>query len=176
MMLIGMAFFRWGIFQAEKSLKFYTMLMFAGYVVGLSVNYYESCLIYQSNWDVITMSKADITYQLGRLSTTIGHIGLVMLFIKSGILSWLQNALAAVGKMALSNYLIHTIICNVFFMGFGFAMFGKLQRYELYYVVIAIWVFQLIYSPIWFKYFKFGPAEWAWRSLTYMRKQPFRKV
>ena len=176
MMLIGMAFFKWGIFQGKRSNGFYILLAVVGYAVGLTVNYYETTMVYQNNWEIVTMHKADQTYQLGRLFTTIGHIGLAMLFIRSGMLRFLQNAIAAVGKMALTNYLIHTVICNIYFMGFGFGMFGRLQRYELYYVVAAIWIFQLIYSPIWFKYFSFGPAEWAWRSLTYMKSQPFRRL
>ncbi|GAA4813546.1 DUF418 domain-containing protein [Litoribaculum gwangyangense] len=173
-MLIGIAFFKWSIFHAKRSFKFYTLLMLVGYAVGLLVNYYETAMIVHSDFDVIEMSKADQTYQLGRLFTTLGHIGLFMLFIKSGILKFLQNALAAVGKMALTNYLMHTVICTTFFLGYGFGMFGKLQRYELYYVVIAIWVVQLIYSPIWLKYFRYGPAEWLWRSLSYKKLQPFK--
>ncbi|MCF7561065.1 DUF418 domain-containing protein [Sabulilitoribacter multivorans] len=173
-MLIGIAFFKWRIFQGERSNKFYLLLMTIGYVIGLCVNYYETIITINSDFDIIEMSRAGQTYQLGRLFTILGHVGLFMLFIKSGILRFLQNALAAVGKMALTNYLMHTVICITFFLGFGFGMFGKLERYELYYVVLAIWVFQLIYSPIWLKYFKYGPAEWLWRSLSYMQKQPFR--
>jgi uncharacterized protein len=71
---------------------------------------------------------------------------------------------------------MHSIICNTIFLGFGFAMYGKLQRYELYYVVISIWIFQLIVSPIWLRYFRFGPMEWVWRSLTYWERQPFRRI
>ena len=145
-----------------------------GYAIGLSVNYYETMIEINSNFDPVEISRAGQTYQLGRLFTTLGHIGLFMLFIKSGILWFLQNALAAVGKMALTNYLMHTVICTTYFLGFSFGMFGKLQRYELYYVVIAIWIVQLIYSPIWLKYFRYGPAEWLWRSLSYKKKQPFR--
>jgi len=173
-MLMGIAFFKWLIFQGERSNKFYGILMIVGYGIGLIVNYFETVMLIDSNFEVVAMSKSHQTYQLGRLFTTIGHIGLFMLFIKSGILKFLQDALAAVGKMALTNYLMHTIICITFFLGFGFGMFGQLQRYELYFVVFAIWIFQLIYSPIWLKYFKYGPAEWLWRSLTYMKKQPFR--
>jgi len=51
-----------------------------------------------------------------------------------------------------------------------------LQRYELYYIVAGIWIFQLIVSPIWLKYYRFGPLEWVWRSLTYWKMQPFSKV
>ena len=174
LMLIGMAFFKWGIFQGERSTKFYVGIMVIGYAIGLSVNYSETMLMINHQFDIISISKAGQTYQLGRLFTTLGHIGLFMLFIKSGILNFLQKALAAVGKMALSNYLVHTVICNTLFMGFGFGLFGELQRYELYYIVVGIWVIQLIYSPLWFKYFRYGPAEWLWRSLSYMKKQPFR--
>lgn len=173
-MLIGIAFFKWRIFQGERTFKFYSLLMIGGYVIGLSVNYYETMLALNSNFDLVEMSKANQTYQIGRLFTTLGHIGLFMLFIKSGILKFLQNALAAVGKMALTNYLMHTVICSTYFLGFGFGMFGKLERHELYYVVLAIWILQLIYSPIWLKYFKYGPAEWLWRSLSYKKKQPFK--
>ena len=174
LMLIGMAFFKWKIFQGERSTRFYFVLLVVGYTIGLAVNYYETKMTISGDFDLIILDKAEQTYQLGRVFTMLGHIGLFMLFIKSGALMFLQNALAAVGKMALTNYLMHTVICTTFFLGFGFGMFGKLQRYELYYVVISIWVIQLIYSPIWLRYFKYGPAEWAWRSLTYLKKQPFR--
>lgn len=174
LMLIGMAFFKWEIFQGGRSSRFYFLMLIIGYAVGLSVNYYETRLEVLSNWDLIVMDKTEQTYQLGRIFTVMGHIGLFMLFIKSGILKFLQAALSAVGKMALTNYLVHTIICTTFFLGFGFGMFGKLQRYELYYVVFSIWLIQLIYSPIWLRYFRYGPAEWAWRSLTYLKIQPFK--
>ena len=105
----------------------------------------------------------------------IGHIGLIMIFAKLPILGWLKLRIAAVGKMALSNYIMHSLICMVIFTGVGFGLFGKLQRYELYYVVFAIWIFQLIISPIWLKYFYFGPMEWLWRRLSYLYKPPFKK-
>lgn len=57
----------------------------------------------------------------------------------------------------------------------GFGLFGQLKRFELLYVVFAIWIFQLIISPIWLKYFQFGPMEWVWRSLSYMQKPNFKK-
>jgi uncharacterized protein len=106
---------------------------------------------------------------------TCGHIALIMLFVKSGILPWLRKSLAAVGQMAFTNYITHSIICNFIFLGYGLSMYGKLQRHELYYIVIGIWIFQLIISPIWLKYFRFGPLEWGWRSLTYWERQPFKK-
>lgn len=175
LMLIGIAFFKWKIFQGERSMRFYITLMVIGYGIGLLVNYFETKMLIESNFGILAMAKTHQTYQLGRIFTTLGHIGLFMIFIKSGVLRFLQSALAAVGRMALTNYLMHTIICITIFLGFGFSQFGQLERYELYYVVFSIWIFQLIYSPIWLKFFHYGPVEWLWRSLTYMKRQPFRK-
>lgn len=173
-MLIGMAFFKLRIFHGERTRLFYLIMLITGYLVGLSVNYYETRIVLDSNFDAVIMSKADQTYQIGRLFTTMGHVGLFMLFIQSGILRFLQKSLAAVGTMALTNYLTHSIVTSIIFYGDGFSMYGKLQRYELYYIVGGIWIFQLIVSPIWLKHFLYGPAEWIWRSLTYQKMQPFR--
>ncbi|MBT8185198.1 MAG: DUF418 domain-containing protein, partial [Eudoraea sp.] len=173
-MLLGMAFFKLRIFHGERSKLFYLIMMFTGYLLGLSVNYYETKLVVDANFDVLSMAEAGQTYGIGRLFTTLGHVGFFMLFITSGILGFLQRSLAAVGRMALSNYLMHSVIAAFVFYGFGFALFNKLERYELYYVVGGIWVFQLITSPIWFRYFRYGPAEWLWRSLTYKKRQAFK--
>jgi uncharacterized protein len=176
MMLLGVAFFKWNILAGQRSYKFYLLLMITGYIIGLSINYYETHLILDSNFDYLAFQKANITYDLGRVPTAIGHIGLIMIFCKIPWGKWLKSALASVGKMALTNYLMHSVICMVIFTGVGFGMFGKLQRYELLYVVLGIWIFQLILSPLWLRYFYFGPAEWLWRKLSYLNNPPFRKV
>ena len=172
-MFLGMAFFKLRILHGERSLKFYLLLAFIGYAVGLSINYYEVKMITDSNFDPLKIYEAHQTYNVGRLFVTFGHVGLFMLFIKSGIIGFLQKGLAAVGKMALTNYLMHSIITSIIFLGFG--MYGQLERYELYYIVFGIWIFQLITSPIWLRYFQFGPFEWLWRSLTYGKVQIFKK-
>ena len=175
MMLLGMAFLKSGIIKAQKSNRFYIIMGMIGYAIGLSVNYWETSYIIKHNFDIVAMELTGITYNVGRVFTTMGHIAVIMLFIKSGILMFLQNALAAVGQMAFTNYIMQTIICNTFFLGFGFSMYGRMQRHELYYVVFGVWIFQLIVSPIWLHYFRFGPLEWMWRSLTYWQKQPMRR-
>jgi uncharacterized protein len=175
-MLIGMALFKWGVFQNLRTRRFYLIMMVVGYAIGLSINYYESIIQIRSGFNPVVMKQAEMTYQIGRPLTTLGHVGLFMLFINSGILGWLQRSLSAVGKMALTNYLTHSIICGVVFLGFGFGLYGQLQRYELYYVVGSIWVFQLIASPIWMHHFHYGPAEWVWRSLAYKKRPPFKKA
>jgi uncharacterized protein len=146
-----------------------------GYAIGITTNYLETSYIQAHHFDILAFSRTSLTYDIGRVATTCGHIALIMLFVKSGRLLFLQKSLAAVGQMAFTNYIMHTIITDIIFLGFGFALFGKLQRYELYYIVFAIWTFQLIVSPIWLKYFRFGPLEWLWRSLTYWKMQPMKR-
>jgi uncharacterized protein len=118
---------------------------------------------------------AGSTYDLGRLTVALGHLGLIMLLVRMGILRRLTRSLAAVGQMAFSNYIFQSVITVIVFTGTGFALYGRLQRYQLYYFVAAIWMFQLVVSPIWLRHFRFGPLEWCWRSLTYWRKQPMRR-
>jgi uncharacterized protein len=172
-MLIGMAFYKLRIFHGERSNRFYLTMILLGYPVGLLINFYETRMLLENNFAALTILQADQTYQIGRLFTTMGHVGLFMLFIKSGIFNFLQKSLAAVGKLALSNYLMHSIVTSIIFYGDGFSLYGRLQRYELYYIVAALWIFQLIASPIWLRYYQYGPAEWIWRSLTYQKRQRF---
>ena len=176
MMLIGMALLKLGVLRAERSARFYLTMMAVGYGVGLAVNVYEMNLLVAANFGYEAYTQFYMTMELGRLPITLGHVGTVMLVCRQGWLTGLTRRLAAVGQMALTNYISQTIICSTFFFGVGFAMFNELQRYELYYVVFAIWAFQLIVSPIWLKYFRFGPLEWLWRSLTYQQRQPMRRI
>ncbi|SFA87794.1 DUF418 domain-containing protein [Algoriphagus aquimarinus] len=176
MMLIGMALFKLGVLTGEKANSFYLAMAGIGYTIGLLINYYELNLISEDNFSLLSKSKSMITYYWGRLFVAMGHVGLIMLFCKAPILGWLKSSIAAVGKMALTNYLMHSVICMIIFTGVGFGMFGKLQRYELLYVVFGIWIFQLILSPIWLRYFHYGPAEWLWRNLSYGKVHGFRKL
>ena len=75
--------------------------------------------------------------------------------------------------MAFTNYIMQSVICTLFFFGYGLNFYGELQYYQIYFVAFAIWALQLTISPVWLKYFRFGPLEWTWRSLTYWKRQPF---
>lgn len=175
MMLIGIALFRWGILTAEKHISFYLLMAAIGYAIGLAINYYELKLVMDNNFSYLSFRQSNITYYWGRIFVAMGHVGLIMLFCKTPILAWLKNGLSAVGKMALTNYIMHSVICMIFFTGVGFGMFGRLERYELLYVVFSIWIFQFIVSPIWLRYFHYGPMEWLWRNLSYRKVHALRK-
>jgi uncharacterized protein len=55
-------------------------------------------------------------------------------------------------------------------------MYGSMERRQYYFVMLAIWAFQLIASRIWLNHFRFGPLEWLWRSLTYWPRQPMTGI
>jgi uncharacterized protein len=174
MMLVGMALFRLGVLTNDRPASLYWAMLVGGYAIGLTVNIAETRWIIDHQFSAISFAQSNISYDLGRLTTAIGHLGALLLFVRSGALGWLRRAFAAVGQMAVTNYLTHSVVCGLFFSGFGF--FGALQRYQLYYVVFTIWVVQLIVSPLWLRHFRFGPVEWLWRSLTYLKLQPMRRV
>ncbi len=176
MMLIGIALYKWNIFSGEHPVRVYAGMVFFGYLIGLTVNYFELKSVINNQFSFLAFNKLNLTYDLGRVPMAMGHIGMIMLFCKLNILTGLKRRLAAVGKMALTNYLMHSIICMIFFTGVGFGQFGKLERFELLYVVFSIWIFQLIVSPIWLRYYHYGPMEWLWRTLSYQKMPLFRKT
>ena len=176
-MFVGMAFFKMGILTGQAPAKLYWGMCIVGLGVGLVLSYLRLQPMIDTNFNWFDYRKKIHFefYELSRTFRSIGIFGLIMLLYKSGWFKWLFALMRPVGQMAFTNYLMQSLMCGLFFYGIGFGMFGKLQRYEIYYVVGAIWLIQIIYSHIWLRYFRFGPLEWLWRSLTYWKKQPFRK-
>jgi uncharacterized protein len=74
----------------------------------------------------------------------------------------------------LSNYLLQSILCTFIFYGFGLGLYGSVERAGQLAIVLGVWGLQLVISPLWLKHFRFGPAEWVWRALSYGRRPPFR--
>jgi len=175
LMLMGMAFFKWGILGAQRSKKFYAILTLIGFGIGLPVVIYGVVQNYAANWffDYSMFYGGQFNYW-GSLFIALGYIGMVMFICKTSSLEKLTRPFAAVGRMALTNYLVQTILCTTIFYGHGLGLFGQLERWEQFLVVLGVSLFQFIASPLWLKYFRFGPFEWLWRSLTYRKFQPMR--
>jgi uncharacterized protein len=174
MMLLGMALLKYGVLTGEAPRRVYANMALVGYALGLAVNGFETSSLIRADFSVEALITSYLTYDLGRIPLTLGHVGLIGLLYRAAPLSAAMRNLSAVGQMALTNYLTQSLICMVLFTGAGFALFGQLERYELYYAVAAIWIAQLIWSPLWLRRFRFGPLEWLWRSLTYWQRQPMR--
>ncbi|MBC7923196.1 MAG: DUF418 domain-containing protein, partial [Ferruginibacter sp.] len=180
LMLLGMAFFKWGFFTGRLPRRTYVWLLAAGYGLGIPLVLYSWWYNHQHTsrlafFDAHPFNLAIYLYPIQRLLLVVAHASLLILLVQSGAGRGLVRALAAVGQMALTNYLMQTIICTLFFFGYGLGYFARLQYYQLFYVVGAIWAFQLLCSPVWLRHFRFGPVEWLWRSLTYWKRQPMHR-
>ena len=170
MMILGMALYKMKVLQGERSPSFYFRLMLIGFAIGLTVNGYEVSRALTSGFDLMaTFAQMQPTYQIGRLGMALGYIGLIVWFSQRGQLSVCRQSLAAVGRMALTNYLMQSLICAVIFTGLGFSLVSEFSRAGLYPIVLLIWLFQLFFSRWWLYRFRLGPVEWLWRSVTYGR-------
>jgi uncharacterized protein len=89
--------------------------------------------------------------------------------------AWLQERLKAVGRLALTNYLSQTVICTTIFYSFGFGLYATTGRPATLLVVLGAWLLQLLLSPLYLRYFRIGPVEWVWRSLSQRRMLPLRR-
>lgn len=174
MMLLGMALMKTGVLAGARSSRFYGTLALAGYLVGVPLHAANGWAILKSGFRPDVQGYASSVYDLGRLAVACGHLGLLLWLSKRGWLRGLTDRLGAVGQMALTNYVMHSVVCAFLFTGYGLGLYGRLERYQLYYVVAGLWIFQMIASPIWLRHFRFGPLEWVWRSLTYWQRQPMR--
>ena len=177
MMLIGMALFKWSILDASKSTKLYIKLMIIGFGTGLLINSWEVLLAARSGFQLLeTFPYLHWTYHLGRLGMAFGWLGLILYVCQKSYWSRTRHAVAAVGRMALSNYLMHSVFALVLFTGAGFALVGELERWVLYPIVATIWAIQLVLSPWWLSRYQFGPCEWLWRGLSYGQLPRLRRA
>lgn len=174
MMLFGMAMVKTGVLTGERSYAFYAKMAAIGYAIGIPASIWMVWSNVNVNFEHIAMSWNGVVYEPARIAVCFAHIAVVMMIVKAGALRWLTDRLAAVGQTAFSNYIAQSIICSTIFYGYGFGLFGKLERYQAYYVVLGCWIFALVASPLWLRYYRFGPLEWGWRSLTYWKRQPMR--
>ena len=174
-MLLGMGLMKLGVFAGVRSTRFYVGMAALGYLVGLPITIYGGIDSWQSGFDGIRgIQVGGSLGLLGTVPIALGHAAVVMLVLRSSLLQGLTTRLAAVGRMALTNYLMQSILCTTLFYGYGLGYFGTIARPGLWLVVLAVWALQLWYSPRWLSRFRFGPMEWLWRSLTYWKLQPMR--
>ena len=182
LMLLGLALYQWGFLSGLWSNREYASVAAIGYGIGLPLaaySFYHSYL-YSPNleaslrrMELVPIEWVRLNYPFQRIFLVLAHVSALILLYKSRYAQPLFRCLEAVGQMALTNYIMQSVICTLFFFGYGLNYFAELEFYQLYFVVLAIWIVQLIVSPLWLRYFLFGPLEWVWRSLTYWKRQPF---
>lgn len=176
-MLLGMALMKLKVLSGERSNAFYRKLMLAGYVIGLPLVLYSAYDLDAHQWDGMYAFAIGVRANyVGSVFMSLGHVAVFMLIIKSGALGNLMQRFAALGRMALTNYLMHSVILTTVFYGYGLGLYGTVPRIWQMGFVVAVVGFQLWFSPIWLRNYRFGPVEWLWRSLTYWKRQPMRRA
>ncbi|GGA74962.1 DUF418 domain-containing protein [Ornithinibacillus halotolerans] len=115
-------------------------------------------------------------YLLGGPLAAIGYITGLSLFFAKFHSSNLVQGFNSLGRMALTNYLTHSVIMTTIFYGYGFGLLGELGILIGSLMAIALIVLQMFFSKWWLSRYQFGPMEWLWRSGTYLKVQPFRKI
>ncbi len=176
LMLLGIAFFRIGLFSALKPRGLYLLLMIVGLGSGLTLTAFGVNYLETTGWDLVKgIGVGGLFNYFGSILAAFGYVGMIMLLCRSARLPGLQRRFAAVGRMAFTNYIMHSLICTTLFYGHGFGLFGQVNRLWQLVLVVTIYTLQLWYSPLWLERFRFGPLEYLWRSLTYMQWQPFRR-
>jgi len=126
-------------------------------------------------------APTSVMQNVGRLCLVVAAPALALFYASSIVLLmqrevWRRRLapLAAVGRTALSNYLLQSLICTTIFYSYGFALYGKVGPALGLVLTVAIFLLQVPLSVWWLARFQFGPVEWLWRSLTYWRLQPLR--
>lgn len=176
MLVLGMGLAKAGVFDASRSYAFYGWMIAAGILIGIPLNYWAAQKWIASGFAIPEwMGYIGSTADPGRFLVAGAYIGLIMMMCKAGALGWLRFLLASVGRTALSNYLLTSILMTLVFNGYGLGLFARYERSQLIWFVLGMWVINLTWSPIWLKYYRYGPAEWAWRSLTYWKRQPLAR-
>lgn len=175
LMLLGMALYRWGLFEGRtdraRTLKWGWTGVIAGSLVTLAIGLWAKAggLTYYG-----TIAAFLGWSFLPRLAVILGLAALLSLLGMSAR-GALSERIGAAGRAAFSNYLGTSILMLFVFHGWAGGLFGRLGRIELYLVVLATWALMLLWSKPWLERFRFGPLEWLWRCLTYWRLFPLRR-
>lgn len=177
LMFIGMTLFKTGLIQGIKSSRFYlttglglTLFGWTCSALGIYNN-----VIHQFSWDY-SLFQGSLYNYWGSVFSSLGYIALIIFWYQCHGHSLIKRLLINVGQMAFTNYILQSLICTSIIYGYGFGLFGQLARLEQIFFVVTIWTALLVFSSVWLRYFRFGPLEWLWRSLTYMSWQPIRHI
>lgn len=173
MFLLGVYAYRIGVFQnPEEHRPLIRKVMIYGIGAGLILNVIFATFA-KSEADFPPTPAGVIgvaAYAYGVPALALGIAGLLLTLWQSEPIRRALAVLAPVGRMAMTNYLLQTVICVTLFYGYGFGLFGRFGAAGSTLIGFAIFASQVAVSGIWLRLFRFGPMEWIWRQLTYGRR------
>jgi uncharacterized protein len=162
--------------ESQRHRGFFRGLMLIGLGIGIPLNIAATMLfVHPAARGVEVMQIiGNGLFMLGQYVLCAGYLGTIVTLVNSVRWRKLVSWMAPLGRMALTNYLVHSIFLTTIFYGYGFGQFGKIPRGPQMLIVAAIIALQLVFSRWWLQRFQYGPLEWVWRSFTYGKRQPLR--
>lgn len=178
MFLVGVWFGKRSIFaDLDAHRPFLRKLLVWGLTVGLLGNaLYATLIMGAPRYDAsLELLAATVAQGIGAPLLMLGYVSAISLLTLRPAWGRRLAVLAPVGQMALTNYLLESIIATTIFYGYGLALFGQVGAAWGIVLTVAIYLPLIPFSHWWMKHFRYGPAEWLWRSLTYWKPQPMRR-
>ncbi|MEL6304317.1 MAG: DUF418 domain-containing protein [Bacteroidota bacterium] len=168
-MLLGMALLKNGFLSGKLPMKRYILWAIAGLALASAYYLLRPFLDIEDKFQGLMRSILGYAHRFG------GAIVWSALIVGAVSAGWKGRWLSAVGRTAFTVYIMQSVIGLLLFSSLGLGWFGQLSLLQLMITTLLTWVFFLCAAPLWLRYFRFGPLEWAWRSLTYRKIQPFRR-
>jgi uncharacterized membrane protein YeiB len=125
---------------------------------------------------MIFQGVGSVLFNGGQFFMAAGYLGLLVRLLDRARWYRILAKLASMGRMALTNYIMHSVILTSIFYGYAGGLYGEVARAPQMLIVLAIIAIQIPLSSWWLKNYQFGPLEWLWRSLTYKKWQSFKVV
>lgn len=172
-MCMGMGLTRLGFLTGEKSTRTYVTLAAILLPVGFGITFLVHAWV-NNTFTLFPGFVWQSSAQAVGVPIALGYTSLLIALSKINLFKIITVPLAAVGRMALTNYFSHTLLCTTFFYGYGLGYFAKIEYPQLWLVVAAVWGFNICFSLLWLRFFRMGPFEWVWRCLTYRQLVPIR--
>lgn len=162
------------IINYKDYMPMYTLMRNIGLPLGVFLNVAGVLLLQQPSAEIsmVITSIGEMIFFVGQYILTAGYLGLVICMLADEKWHSRLAKFAPMGKMALTNYLMHSVILTSIFYGYAGGQFGLVSRSTQVLIVLVIIVFQMLASRWWLARFRFGPMEWLWRSITYKKLQP----
>jgi uncharacterized membrane protein YeiB len=178
MFLLGVWFVRSGVMEnSAQHLDFFRKLALFGLPLGIGLGVLSGFIAMShtpgDRHDGWAIARGLLL--LGNLPACLGYVGLVVTMLHSRTAWSRVRVLAPLGRMALTNYLLQSVICMFFFYGFALGHWG-MPRAEQVLFVLAVYAAQVAFSHWWLRRFRYGPMEWLWRGFTYRQVPPLRSA
>jgi uncharacterized membrane protein YeiB len=176
MFLLGSWFVRSGVMENTSAhLPLFRKLALYGLPIGIGLGLLGSTIavshVAGDDYDGFQFARG--LAMLGNLPACLGYVGMVVLMLHSNSVFSRIRVLAPLGRMALTNYLLQSVICSLVFFGYGLGHWGMARAWQVVFVLV-VFTLQVGFSYWWLARYRFGPMEWLWRAFTYRQTPRMR--